>query len=141
VSPHYLHLKPGDDPPPVADIAPFKAVIIIEDDVTIQWRDRVSDWLVQSGCLYMMAWGRDCSIWDDSVDWASLEMHNYEEIPDENLVITTWHDQDTLEDVFLFSAHTAQHPVKDLGNTLIVDIGPNAREASILSLYETAQRG
>lgn len=56
----YLHLPAGSSPPMLSG-EPYKAVVVVEQDVENDWRNAVSDWLVESGCLYMMAWGRDCS--------------------------------------------------------------------------------
>jgi hypothetical protein len=25
----------------------------------------------------MMAWGKECSLWEDSVDWATIEQYQY----------------------------------------------------------------
>jgi hypothetical protein len=43
------------------------------------------------GCLYMMAWGIDCSIRDDAVDWANISDFDFKPIPPERFVMTTWH--------------------------------------------------
>src|SRR3546814_2317896 len=76
-APEYFHLRPGHSPPELHG-APYRAVVIIEAPVTAEWRSLVSAWLVKSGCLYMMAWGPDCSLWDDSVDYARSEEHTSE---------------------------------------------------------------
>ena len=69
--------------PDVGDLKPFKAIVVIEDRPTPEWETQASKWLVDSGCLYMMAWGEDCSSWDDSVDWANLETFDFGDIPDD----------------------------------------------------------
>lgn len=79
---------------------PFAAVVIIEMDVSDEWRDYVSRWLVQSGCLYMMAWGNECSFWDDCVDRALLQAFDFGDIPDDEFILTTWHDDEPLEEAF-----------------------------------------
>src|SRR5689334_494931 len=106
----YLQLKPESDLPNVSPLAPFRCVVIIEEIVTPEWQAKVSSWLVKSGCLYMMAWGKECGTWDDSVDYANLERFNHGDIPDENFVMTTWHADETLIEVFWFSKHSAFHP-------------------------------
>ena len=70
MEPEYIHLLP-DGPLPDLKGSAFRTVVVVEAEVTSEWREKVSAWLVESGCLYMMAWGRDCSLWDDSVDYAN----------------------------------------------------------------------
>lgn len=134
----YLHL-PAGKPLPSQQFQPFKAMVVIEQAVTGEWRNLVSDWLVQSGCLYMLAWGNDCSLWDDSVDWANIAMFGENEIPDDKFVMTTWHDNQPLSDALWFASHCATHPLVDLDHTLIVHISAAPREAELLSAYRNAE--
>jgi len=50
----YLHLVPEQPPPVLAHTSPFKAVVIVDADVSGEWQALVSEWLVNSRCLYMM---------------------------------------------------------------------------------------
>ncbi len=139
-APIYQHLKPGDDPPKLEGVTPFKAVVVIDsDDVTFEWQAVISDWLVKSGCLYMMAWGHDCSSWDDSVDWANLEMFDYGEIPEHQFVFTTWHEKDLLQEAFWFCGYCAFHPTVELKATYIVHIAQASDAASMLEAFQSAQ--
>lgn len=133
----YLHLKPGQTPPE-AGVGPFKAVVVIDGPVTSEWRDVVSAWLVRSGCRYMMAWGPDCSLWDDSVDYANLEKFDYDDIPADQKVMTTWHDKVPLSEAFWFAEHLADHPDVELTRTLIVDISHSDRRRQLLADYDQA---
>lgn len=138
-SPTYLHLQVNQPPPTLEVTRPFRAVLIIEAEVTPEWRALVSDWLVRGGCLYMMAWGRECSEWDDSVDHANLAVFDYNEIPDDSFVMTTWHDNDSMSETFWFCEHAALHPTVDLERTLIIHISPNERREELLRSFRTAQ--
>ena len=82
--------------PEVAHLAPFRAVVVVDAIVTAAWRAVVSTGLVQSGGLYLIAWGRDSSHWDDAVDMANLEHFKFGDIPDDRFVVTTWHDNEDL---------------------------------------------
>jgi len=117
---------------------PFRSVVIIEEDVTAEWREAVSKWLVESGCLYMMAWGKDCSYWDDSVDHASLEGFNYGEVPEDKFVMTTWHENEPLEDVFFFSKNNGFHPTVELENTLLLHISGTNKGNQFINGYAGA---
>jgi hypothetical protein len=133
----YLHLEPGATPSPL-DSRPFKAVVAVEADVSPQWQSLVSDWLVQSGCLYMMAWGQNCSSWDDSMDLANAKPFGLADIPEDQFVMTTWHSDEPLAEVFWFSKYTASHPTVDLDRTLLLHISPKRQEQEFLRSYDEA---
>ena len=124
----YLHLLPD-----ISTLNPFRALVI----VTPEWQGNVSTWLVKSGCLYMMAWGIECSSWDDSVDYANIEYFNYENIPDNKSVVTTWHENESIEEVFLFSKKDAIHPSVDLKKTLLVHISNLHKKREFTNKYNS----
>ena len=134
----YLNFQNGDNLPSLDDLSPYKAIIVIEEPVSQGWQSAVSKWLVDSGCLYMMAWGIDCSSWNDSVDEANLERFNYAEIPDDKFIMTTWHENDSLEEVIEFAKTTARHPDVELNQMLFLHIGPIDRQIELESLYAKA---
>ncbi len=138
-APTYVHLLPGEVPPRLERPGPFKAIVVVEDAVTPEWQATVSDWLVRSGCRYMMAWGRRCCEWDDSVDYASLRCFGCGEIPDDEFVMTTWHEQDSLEDTFWFATHAAMHPSLEFDETYILHIAPSAQPQKMLQRFHEAQ--
>jgi len=135
--PKYLHLKPGQALPDNPMGKPYSAALVIEANVTSDWRNMVSQWLVESNCLTMMAWGKDCSLWDDAVDIANLEQFDYDDIPDDKSVMTMWHDKEDIIDFFasaswnIFNLHESAK-----NQLLIIDISENPRETEILKLYE-----
>ena len=131
----YLRVEPDFSLPDISDLRPFRSVVIVEDAVTADWQSLVSAWLVKSGCLYMMAWGKKCSTWDDSVDHANLEEFSYGDIPGDRFVMTTWHHKEPLIEVFWYSKNCADHPVVELPNTLILHVSSNNREKKLLSEY------
>ena len=133
----YLHLEPGATPSLLGG-RPFKAVVAVEADVSPQWQLIVSDWLVKSGCLYMMAWGLGCNTWDDSVDLANAKPFGLADIPEDRFVMTTWHSDEPLTEVFWFSKHTASHPTVELDQTLLLHISAESREQQFLRSYDEA---
>lgn len=133
----YLRLDTESELPQLSQ-GRFRAVVMIESEVPALWQNTVSDWLVRSGCLQMMAWGLGCSSWDDSVDWANIEQFAYGDIPDESFVLTSWHENQSLQEVMHFCKHFADHPFVELGTTLLLHIAPEPREEEICSLYSDA---
>lgn len=134
----YLHLASGGALPRL-ESGHFKAVLVIDDNVTPEWQTAVSDWLVRSGCRYMMAWGQKCGEWDDSVDYASIRLFDFGEAPEDDFVMTTWHDKDSLMDTFWFSTHAAMHPSLNLEQIYIIHIAPSERSDEILQTFRDAQ--
>lgn len=133
----YLHLPNGASLPAPVEPRPFRAVVVVEQAVESAWRDRVSDWLIQSGCLYMMAWGQDCSAWDDSVDWAYLRAWDFADAPDEHSITTTWHERETLAETFWFAQKCAFHPTIPLPEVLILHVAPEPRSDDLLALWRS----
>lgn len=132
----YVRVQDGQALPDVTDLKPFKAVLAIEDAVSPEWRNQVCDWLVESGCLYAMTWGEDCEVWHDSVDDARDTVSSVENIPDDAVVMTTWHDDEPLEDVFWFSKFAAIHGDVDLENVLILHIGAEDKRTEFEMMFE-----
>jgi len=136
---HYVQIIPdtSDALPHLSNFKPFKAVVVIDQQPTKEQQHLISRWLVESGCLYMMAWGENCSSWDDSVDWAVLEKFDFKDAPDDQLVMTTWHEKDALQDVFEFCKTLAVHETVKLDNTLVIHIGSENKKTTFESLYES----
>jgi hypothetical protein len=136
----YLRISEGEPLPAIDAFGPFKCVIIIQSPPSIEWQASVSDWLVASGCLFIMAWGEGCSSWDDSVDYANIDAWNGQEIPDDSFVMTTWHDDEPLSDVLGFARVAAHQGLVDTPICLLIDIGVENRRDQMLRDYEQAWR-
>jgi hypothetical protein len=139
-TPHYVRIAPGGALPDVTPFAPFKAIVVLESEYSSDWQNEVSNWLVASGCRYMMAWGPECSSWDDSVDWADIEARDYKE-DDSKFVMTTWHDDESLESVFWYSQFCAIFSCdeQELRKALILHVSESDREAEFLLLFEQSR--
>jgi len=134
----YLRLSHGDHLPPADKFEPYKAVVIVEDRVEPDWQRVVSQWLAETGCLYMIAWGKDCGSWDDSVDMANLRQFEFGEIPNEHFIMTTWHEKETLREVMEFARLSAHHPNVELDRLLLLHIGGADRQGEFMALYNDA---
>jgi hypothetical protein len=133
----YLHLEPGSTLPDITN-EPTRVVVIVEAEVSPEWQRLVSDWIVRSGGLYMMAWGIESSSWDDSVDWANMDKYGEEPIPEVGFVVTTWHDDEPLEEVFWFSKNVARHTIVDLQRTMLLHISTRENRDHLIKAYEAA---
>lgn len=135
---HYLHLRPNEAPPNLAS-APFRAAIAAEIEVTQDWRNRIAEWLLDSGCLYVVAWGVECEDWHDTVDWTNIEASDSDDIPDDKFVMTTWHPNEPLSEALWFLGQCAFHPSVELDETFIIHVANEGREAGMLETYSESQ--
>ena len=134
----YLHLSPDQTPPNLIS-GPFRAVIVSEVEVTQNWRNHICEWLLGSGCLYVVAWGVECEVWHDTVDETNLETFDFGDIPDDKFVMTTWHTDEPLSEALWFAGQCASHPDVQLDETLIIHIATEARESGMLETYSESQ--
>lgn len=132
----YIQVQDGGPLPDIGDLGPFKAIVIIDARPSRQWQERASRWLVDSGCLYMMAWGEDCGSWDDSVDRACLEKFSFGDMPPDKDVMTTWHADQTLAEVIEFAKQDACHPSVDLNGLVVLHLGSENRRAMLEALFD-----
>lgn len=85
-----------------------------------------------------MAWGIDCSLWDDSIDEANIAKFFPKSVPADQFVMTTWHSDESIDDVFFYAKHNALLSYDDveLEDLLVVDIGLHPREDEIREVFE-----
>lgn len=134
----YIHVSPGQRPPRLA-FCPFRTIIVSEVETLQEWRDDLAKWLVESGCLYVVAWGVECEKWHDTVDWTVLEAYDFGDIPDNKFVMTTWHNKEPLSEALWFAGQCAFHPDIELDETLILHIADEANRDEIMATYSTSQ--
>jgi hypothetical protein len=92
----------------------------------------------------MLAWGIDGPPWDDRVAWVEINKFLPEiECSDDEFVLTTWHDNDTLEEVIHFTKFGAveTYDAKPLHDVVILDLSEVNREEYILGLYSKMEQG
>lgn len=137
-SPVYIHLVPGTDPAEISALSPYTAIVMVEAEVTAQWRSTISRWLVDTGCLYMIAWGKECALWDDVVDWCHMEKYDFGDYPEDSFLITVWFTDWTLEGVFEFAKVHVEHPTVELRHTVLLHISATPDDETILKKYADA---
>jgi hypothetical protein len=135
---NYLQLIPDGELPEMKDATPFLAILILDDEVTEMWQWEASRWLVAAGCRFMLAWGKECEAWHDSVDDANLEAFDYEDIPEDRVVMTTWHEDEDLEEVFWFAKHRAAYPAFPLNRIMILHVAAQPRKEALEAAWADA---
>jgi hypothetical protein len=135
----YLHLLPAADMPEFSAADPFKAIVIVEQPIEAERRDTICRWLAGTGCLYMMAWGRNCGDWVTAMELANrAKLADDEDIPSEQLTIATAHENEALKDVLWFAKFTAMHPCHALDNTIVLHLAATATEEELIAAYTAA---
>ena len=129
-------MQVGEEPKNFSSFTQFKCVVFIHEAVSESWRHKIANWLVQSGSLYVMTWGVDCSIWHDSVDIAVLEIFDYGDIPDDRFIFTTWHTDEDISEVMFYAKTCAFHDTVELNSLLFLDIGKSGRKEELLELFD-----
>jgi hypothetical protein len=134
----YLHLTPDGHVPAAEELPPFKAIVIAEEEVSQMWQWEICRWLVACGVRYALCQGVDCEAWHDAIDDAADEASGYDEVPPEQAVITTWHEDEELEEVFWFSRHKVAHPALRQETTLLLHIADSSRQEELEALFRGA---
>lgn len=116
----------------------FKALVIIDRPIGEEVRFAWADWLVKNPCRYMLAWGFECTKWDDDVDdtvvmktieledqnitlWQGIPLNDYH-------IMTTWHENQPLEEVIESCIRCDEYDEEKIEWTWIIDFyNPNNR--------------
>jgi hypothetical protein len=134
----YTQLTPGNDLPDISGLKPFLAVLVIDDHSAPEWREKISSWLVKSGCRNMMSWGDEREAWDEAVDLANISQFNSGGIPVDELVLAVEHGSHALEQFFKEAKISASQDCADFTNVLLAHISKENKEQELISLYSRA---
>jgi hypothetical protein len=83
----------------------------------------------------MSAWGNECDLWDDSVDWATIDKESNDIQPEGECVMTTWHENETLEEAAGFFMRHGSNSIQRLDATLIVNFSVEESEALLRDVF------
>ncbi|TKB92852.1 MAG: hypothetical protein E8D41_08780 [Nitrospira sp.] len=74
----------------------------------------MANWALDQGAVYVCAWGPDCERVHDIIDEVLVDRDPGE--TDEDVIMTTWHDDETLEEALWFAVNSAypQEHMKEL---------------------------
>jgi hypothetical protein len=81
----------------------FACLLVVRDtSITGQEQASLSELLVAQGCRYAVCIGHECSSWDTSIDTAYIATDANFDPPDSTLVMTSWHEDESIEEVAEF---------------------------------------
>lgn len=119
---------------------PFRCVLLIDRQVAEDVRKEICRDVIAAGCLFAMTWGRDCELWHDEIDAAAANRFSNKTVPDSRLVLTTWHGEETLEELLHFAKYTARNSYAGecLEDLVVLDLGPKSRSTEVRGLFDLA---
>lgn len=134
-----LRLKPPYETRLPGFGAPFVAIIVACDSsLTPEQQANLSAQLVAMDCRYMLAWGTNASSWDDSVDMAFINTDPNFDPPSDRLVMTTWHDIETIQEVVWFALKNTNFATHDFRDYLALMVGENPEiEAELVATIKS----
>ncbi|MCE9595633.1 MAG: hypothetical protein K8S98_15705 [Planctomycetes bacterium] len=96
---------------------------VLDTTITREEQTRLSERIVRLGCRYAVCAGHGCSSWDDSIDMAHLATDANFDPPDSEFVMTTWHDDESIEDVAEFFVRATRFEGFEPRRFLVVCLG------------------
>jgi hypothetical protein len=104
----------------------YVCILFVNDEtINSEEQAQLSAQIISSGCRYAVCTGYRCSTWDDSIDMASLEVNNFE-FKDETFVMTTWHENESVEDVIFYGLMNTMFDDLVFSKYLILTVGSQA---------------
>ncbi len=86
----------------------------------------------------MLAWGADASSWGDSLDMAFISTDPNFDPPDDRHVMTTWHNNETIQNVVWFALKNTNLDARVFHDYLALMIGANPDiEAELLATIKS----
>jgi len=136
----YIWLSSDNDLPVLEDSSPFKVVLVLEEEASQPWQWEVARWLVRTHCRCVMVWGTECEAWREAIEDAHLEAFDYEDIPADQVIVTTSHEDEDLSEVFWYCRHRARHPLHELPHTVILHVSKEINKSELEGEYADAER-
>ena len=94
-------------------------------------RDTVVAALLESDCRYVVSGGATCEQWHDEVDEAYIA-RTLEPETDERFVMTTWHTDESVEDVAFFFVWNTNFDEHDFRQFVVLQLGSDPAVAERL---------
>ncbi len=70
---------------------------------------------------------------------SNIKQFQFGEIPDDQFVMTTWHEKEPIQEVFWYAEHCAVHGSLELKQTYIVHIALQDRATELLDTFRGSQ--
>ncbi len=99
--------------------------LIFNNDQCISTEDQylISKKIVNSGCRNAVCAGYNCSTWDDSIDEEYLATDVNFDPPESTFIMTTWHENDSVEDIIFHTLNCTNFDQHKFNKYLIFFVG------------------
>jgi len=121
----------------------FAALIWDHDGASNQaGMEQAIDRLLDAGCRYLVCGGRKCETWHDLADaiFGIRTLDFSEAASDAIFLMTTWHTDESVDDVANFFVLNTSIDGNRPGNFLVVNVGRDPGEAVDLAVKKLAAR-
>ena len=88
-------------------------------------RSQVANKLLEAGCQYAVCGGMNCEAWHDTIDIAFFRRHGEEPetVQDAAFVMTTWHKDESPDEVAFFFVVNTNFDGHDFSRFLVLHVG------------------
>jgi hypothetical protein len=141
-----LELSSADELENVSDLPAGHFICLLAWDargVSTDTVAAVARQLLQAGASYFVCWGPDCERVHDIVDWTLVRDGDELGIPDEAVVMTTWHTSEPLREAlwfFLVTACPDDHYEESTQASVAISIGSRRWAAEIKEALQDSRR-
>ena len=105
----------------------YAALVWATRPTTPARKHRLCAALIASGCRYVVCGGRESVAWEEAVDEAFVAQDLPDTDIDENLVMTSSHKRESMDDVAFFFTRCTTFGPHDFKQFLVLMIGADAR--------------
>jgi len=106
----------------------FVCVLFANDpSVTPEEQYSQSRELVAAGCKFALCAGINASSWHDAIDDAYLATDENYSPPDETMIMTTWHENESLAEVMWVALHCTDFDDHHFRKLLVLLVGPDSK--------------
>ena len=124
--------------PDIHRLAPFKAVIAIEEPLSMERQREICQWLLDSGCKYAMVCGESCESWEAMIREINLEAVDLDTMTPEQFVMITTHAREGLRAVYWHAKKHAHHSHVKMDQVITLHIGSKNRSTDYLGIFQKA---
>lgn len=134
----YIRLDEQSFLPALNNPDQWGAIIVADLPFSVERRVAVARWLYRENCRWMAAWGVECSKWDDALDDAEIEQWP-DGAPENQTIVTTWHDVEGLDEVFWFiGTQASTFDDQDFSHFVIVHLSSSDKSDELTQRFEAA---
>ena len=132
---NYIQLTENNEIPDISGFSPFKALVVINSEVSKSRQRQISDWLVEMGGLCLIICGAHSESWVKSIRQSNLDQVDIHSMQAEQFVMITDLHNERLQSVFWHAKKYAKHTHVKLCETVVIHISYENRAIDYLSIF------